>query len=92
MKNKLEPNSNEFISINVINLQFCQMYSSFVLFIFDVEMSLLFIKMSHVPLSIVNCQSCAKKLHGNFPKGRNEERRVAAPTSFSTFDSYDMKT
>ena len=26
------------------------------------------------------------------PEGRNEGGRVAAPTSFSIFDSYDMKS
>ena len=28
----------------------------------------------------------------NFPEGRNERGRVATPTGFSIFDSYDMKS
>ena len=30
--------------------------------------------------------------NGYVPEGRNEEGRVATPTSISIFDSYDMKT
>ena len=30
--------------------------------------------------------------NGNFPEGGNEEGRVATPTSFSIFNSYDMKS
>ena len=46
-----------------------------------------------------NIHSCAKKditfrfqyINGSFPEGRNEGGRVATPTSFSMFDSSDMK-
>ena len=31
------------------------------------------------------------KLNAYVPEGRNERRRVATPTNFSIFDSYDMK-
>ena len=32
------------------------------------------------------------KSNAYVPEGRNEEGRVAAPTSFSIFDSYEMKS